>query len=100
MAPSSTPSSTRDNHCHPSGYELQALELAQGPMYLITAGIVGVLAGTWTRHLFAGVFAALVLLLPPAALMPRFVFDHGMSAGFYGSVTVGGPVGWDLAAGI
>lgn len=82
----------------PRSHELQALELAQGPGYLVTAGTLGVLVGSRTRHVFAGVFAALVLFLPPLALLPRFVFDHGMSAGFYGSVQVGAPFEWRIAA--
>lgn len=82
----------------PRTYGLQPIELAQGPMYLMTAGLLGVLAGTWTRHVFAGVFAALLLFLPPVALLPRFVFDHGMSAGFFGSVQAVGPSDWGFTA--
>ena len=83
----------------PRSYALQPIELAQGPTYLMTAGVLGVMAGSWTRHVGIGALAALLLFLPPVALLPRLVFELGESAGFYGSVSVNGRSGWDLAAG-
>jgi hypothetical protein len=70
-------------------YAVSPLELVQGPLYLVLAGAFGVLVGSWTRHVYAAVFGAVVLFLPPAALLPWFVFDDGISRGFYGAVMVG-----------
>jgi hypothetical protein len=78
-------------------YALQPVELAQGPMYVTLAGVLGVLLGSWTRHVFAGVFAALLAFLPPVALLPRYVFDHGESSGFFGSIDVYGADAWQTA---
>ncbi|MCA1679432.1 MAG: hypothetical protein LC777_11010 [Actinobacteria bacterium] len=64
----------------------------------MTAGVFGVLAGSWTRSVFAGALAALVLFLPPIALLPRFVFDQTLSAGFYGAVQTDRLIGAQLAA--
>jgi hypothetical protein len=75
-------------------YAVSPLELAQGPLYLVLAGAFGVLVGSWTRHVYAAAFGAVVLFLPPVALLPWFVLDDGMSRGFYGAVMVGaGPAG-------
>jgi len=80
-------------------YTVPPLALAQGPLYLVLAGALGVLAGSWTRHVYAGVFLALVLFLPPVALVPVFVFDDTLSPGFYGAVYARGPIG-SLVTGI
>jgi len=78
-------------------YALAPVELAQGPVYLMLAGVLGVLLGSWTRHVFAGVFAALALFLPPVALVPRYIFDHGQGSGFYGSINIFGADAWQIA---
>lgn len=80
-----------------STYALRPVELAQGPMYVMLAGVLGVLLGSWTRHVFAAVFAALLAFLPPVALLPRYVFDHGESSGFFGSIDVFGSDAWQIA---
>ena len=83
-------------------YEVQVLELFQGPLYLVLAGTVGVLLGSWTRHVYAAVFGALMLFLPPVALLPWFVFDEAIGHGFLGAIEanadVGGsaPIAWQL----
>jgi hypothetical protein len=82
----------------PRSYTLQLIELAQGPAYLIAAGTLGVLAGTWTRQLLLAVLGALVLFLSPVALVPRLVYDDHASAGVYGAVQVAGPLGWHFAS--
>lgn len=74
-------------------YEVQLLELFQGPLYLVLAGTVGVLLGSWTRHVYAAVFAALVLFLPPVALLPWFVFDEGIGHGYFGTIEAAADVG-------
>jgi adhesin HecA-like repeat protein len=61
------------------------------------AGALGALLGGWTRHVWAGLFAAVVLFLPPIALLPWFVLDDSVSRGYYGAITAGAPVGWHLA---
>ncbi|MCA1699759.1 MAG: hypothetical protein LC790_12985 [Actinobacteria bacterium] len=71
-------------------FAVQALELLQGPLLL----------ASWTRHVYAAVFGALMLFLPPLALLPWFVFDDGR--GFLGAVRTGGgvggvaPIAWQL----
>ena len=77
-------------------YAVSPLELAQGPLYLVLAAAFGVLVGSWTRHVYAAVFGALALFLPPVALLPWFVFDDGVSRGFYGAVMVGDGAGRHL----
>jgi ABC-2 type transport system ATP-binding protein len=79
-------------------YTLQLIELGQGPLYLVAAGVLGVLVGAWTRRVFAGAFGALLLFLPPLALLPRFVYDDNQAPGFYGSVQLFGPIGWEITA--
>lgn len=79
-------------------FTVQPLELAQGPLYLVLAGALGVLLGSWTRHVYAAAFGALVLFLPPVALIPWFVFDDVQSRGFFGAVASVG-VGGNAAIG-
>jgi len=74
-------------------YEVQVLELFQGPLYLVLAGTVGVLLGSWTRHVYAAVFGALVLFLPPVALLPWLVFDEGIGHGYFGAIEAAADVG-------
>lgn len=74
-------------------YEVQLLELFQGPLYLVLAGTVGVLLGSWTRHVYAAVFGALVLFLPPVALLPWLVFDEGIGHGYFGAIEAAADVG-------
>jgi hypothetical protein len=74
-------------------FSVSALELLQGPLYLVTAAAFGVLLGSWTGHVYAAFFVALMLFLPPVALLPWFVFDDGMSRGFYGAVLNGASSG-------
>jgi hypothetical protein len=72
---------------------LEPGDLAQGPLYLLLAGALGVLAGSWTKHVYAGVFLAVALFLPPVALLPVVVYDDTLSAGYYGAVYAGAPFG-------
>jgi hypothetical protein len=74
-------------------YVLDPGDLAQGPLYLVLAGALGVLAGSWTRHVYAGVFLAIALFLPPIALLPVVVYDDTLSGGYYGAVYAGAPFG-------
>ena len=74
-------------------YEVQVLELFQGPLYLVLAGTIGVLLGSWTRHVYTAVFAALVLFLPPVALLPWLVFDEGIGHGYFGAIEAAADVG-------
>jgi hypothetical protein len=73
-------------------FSVQALELVQGPLYLVLAGALGVLLGSFTRRVYVAVFGALALFLPPVALLPWFAFDDGLSRGYYGAVTTFGGV--------
>ncbi len=83
-------------------FSVQAIELVQGPLYLVLAGALGVLLGSFTRRVYAAVFGALALFLPPVALLPWFAFDDGLSRGYYGAITTygglagNGPVAWHL----
>jgi hypothetical protein len=80
-------------------YSVRALELIQGPLYIVMAGALGVLLGSWTRHVFVAVFAAVALFLPPIALVPWFVLDDDTSRGFYGAFVSHAPgLGWRLLA--
>ena len=76
-------------------YSVRALELLQGPLYVVMAGALGVLLGVWTRHVYVAVFAAVALFLPPIALVPWFVLEDDMSRGFYGAFMSHAPgLGW------
>jgi len=77
-------------------YALRPLELAQGPVYLVMVGALGVLVGSWTRRAYPAVLGALVLFLPPVAWLPWFVFGDGVPQGFYSDWLVGASVGWHL----
>ncbi len=78
-------------------YTTLPLDLLQGPLYVVFAGVLGVLAGTWTRHVYPGVFAAVALFLPPVALVPWLLLDDDFSRGFYGAFMSHLPgVGWRL----
>jgi hypothetical protein len=77
-------------------YTLHPLDLVQGPLYLVLAGAFGILVGSWTRHVYAALLAALVLFVPPVALLPWYVFHDIDSRGFYGAVPVGAPDNWHL----
>ena len=57
-------------------YALRPLELAQGPLYLVLAGAVGVLIGSWSRSAYPTVLGAL-LFVPPMSWGPYFVFGDG-----------------------
>jgi hypothetical protein len=73
-------------------YEVQVVELFQGPLYLVLAGTVGVVLGGWTRHVYVAVFGALVLFLPPVALVPWFMFDEPIG-GWLGAIEANAEVG-------
>lgn len=73
-------------------FEVQVLELLQGPLYLVLAGTVGVLLGGWTRHVYVAVFGALVLFLPPIALLPWFMFNEPIG-GWLGAIEANADVG-------
>jgi hypothetical protein len=75
-------------------YTLRLGDIAQGPLYLVLAGAFGVLVGSWARHVYAALLAALVLFLPPLALLPWFVFADIDSRGYYGAVQIGAPDSW------
>jgi hypothetical protein len=77
-------------------YALRPLELAQGPVYLVMVGALGVLVGSWTRHAYAAVIGSLVLFAPPAAWLPWIVFGDGVPRGFNDDWLVGASVGWHL----
>ncbi len=78
-------------------YSVRPLELLQGPAYVVMAGALGVLLGSWTRHVYIAVFAAVALYLPPIALAPWFVLDDDFSRGFYGAFMAHAPgLGWRL----
>jgi hypothetical protein len=77
-------------------YALRPLELAQGPVYLVMAGTLGVLVGSWTRRTYPAVIATLVLFLPPIAWLPWFVFGDDVPPGFDLDWLTGASVGWHL----
>jgi len=62
-------------------YALRPLELAQGPLYLVLAGAVGVLIGCWSRSAYPTALGAL-LFVPPMTWGPYFVFGDGVPKGF------------------
>ncbi len=82
-------------------FSVRALELLQGPLYLVVAGACGVLLASWTRHVYAALFGALMLFLPPIGLLPWLLFDDGMG-GYLGAIHTragaGGvaPIAWQL----
>jgi hypothetical protein len=77
-------------------YAVSPVDLAQGPLYLVLAGAFGVLVGTWTGHVYAAVFGAVVLFLPPVGLLSSVVFDDGISSGYYGAAMAGTGAGRHL----
>lgn len=78
-------------------YALRPLELAQGPLYLVLAGTVGVLVGTWTWRVHPPILAALALFLPPLAWLPWIVFGGDVPEGaLYSDWLVGASVAWHL----
>jgi hypothetical protein len=77
-------------------YTLHPLELAQGPVYVVMAGALGVFVVTWARRTWAAVIVALVLFLPPLAWLPWFVFGDGVPASFDLDWLTGASVGWHL----
>lgn len=77
-------------------YALRPLELAQGPVYLVLAGTIGVLVGSWTRRAYPLVIAGLVLFFPPVAWGPWFVFGDDVPASFDMDWLTGASVGWHL----
>jgi hypothetical protein len=79
-------------------YYLRPLELLQGPLYVVLAGALGVLLGTWTRHVVVACLAAVALFLGPIGLVPWLVLGDDESRGFYGAMVAGGPVAWHLLA--
>jgi hypothetical protein len=81
---------------HGMHFSVRPIELLQGPLYVVMAGALGVLLGTWTRHVSVGLLAAVALFLPPIALVPWFVLDDNISRGFYGAFSAGWPVSWHM----
>ncbi|HVF80155.1 MAG TPA: hypothetical protein VNA28_17815 [Solirubrobacteraceae bacterium] len=77
-------------------YALQPLELAQGPVYLVLAGSIGVLVASWTRRTYPGVIAALMLFFPPIAWGPWFVFGDNVPSSFDVDWLAHASVGWHL----
>ncbi len=77
-------------------YALRPLELAQGPVYLVLAGSVGVLVANWTRRTYPVVIAALLLFFPPIAWGPWFVFGDDVPLSFDLDWLTHSSVGWHL----
>lgn len=73
-------------------------ELVQGPLYLVLAGVLGVLLGTWTRHVWVALVATIALFLPPGGVVPWFVFDQDRPRGSFAAVVDGVSPGWSLLA--
>ena len=72
------------------------VDLLRGPLYVVTAGALGVLVGSWSSHVYVGAFAAVLLFLPPVALVPWFVLGDDVSRGFYGAIIARQPVTWHV----
>jgi hypothetical protein len=77
-------------------YALRPLELAQGPIYLLLAGTLGVLVGSWATRTYPAVIAALLLFLPPIAWLPWFVFGDDVPPSSNNNWLTGASVGWHL----
>ena len=77
-------------------YTLRPLELAQGPIYLLLAGTLGVLVGTWTGRIYPVVITGLVLFFPPVAWGPWMVFGDGVPSSFDMDWLTGASVGWHV----
>ncbi len=77
-------------------YALRPLELAQGPVYLVLAGALGVLVASWTRHAYPAVIVGLLLFFPPVAWGPWFVFGDDVPRSFDMDWLTGASVGWHL----
>lgn len=75
---------------------VRPVELLQGPLYVVMAGSLGVLLGSWSSRVYLAAFAAVVLFLPPVALVPWLVLDDDVSRGFYGAIMAGPPVTWRI----
>jgi hypothetical protein len=83
-------------------YTLRLLDIAQGPLYLMLAGAFSALVGSWTRHVYVALVAALVLFLPPLALLPWYAFSRTATRAATtapcpsedGSAPFGGPDNW------
>ena len=78
--------------------EAGPFELLQGPLYVVLAGVLGVSLGSWTRHVWIAVLAAVALFLPPLGLVPWLVFDQPAPRGDFGGVMDGLPPGWHVLA--
>ncbi len=76
------------------------LELLQGPLYVVMAGVLGVLLGTWAMRAWIAVLAAVALFLPPLGLVAWYVFEFEPDAarGAFGGLMAGLPPGWHLFA--
>lgn len=71
-------------------------ELAQGPLYVVLAGVLGVLLGSWTRHVWIAVPAAIALFFPPAGLVRWIVFEQQRPQGSVFSIQDRISEGWPL----
>lgn len=77
-------------------YPLRPLELAQGPIFVVLAGVLGVLVATWSKRVYPIVIAALVLFSPLVAWGPWLVFGDDVPRGFESNSLTGASVGWHL----
>lgn len=77
-------------------YALRPLELAQGPIFVVLAGVLGVLVATWSKRVYPIVIAALVLFSPIVAWGPWLVFGDDVPRGFENNSLTGASVGWHL----
>lgn len=77
-------------------YTLRPLELAQGPVYLVLAGTLGVLVASWTARGYPVVIVGLLLFFPPVAWGPWFVFGDDVPLSFDMDWLTRASVGWHL----
>ncbi len=71
-------------------------ELAQGPLFVVLAGVLGVLLGSWTRHVWIAVPAAIAMFFPPAGLVEWIVFEQQRPRGAVFSLQDDISEGWRL----
>ena len=77
-------------------YALRPLELVQGPIYLLMAGTLGVLVGTWTGRGYPVLITGLILFFPPVAWGPWMVFGDDVPRSFDMDWLTGASVGWHV----
>jgi len=76
---------------------LRPLELAQGPVYLMFVGCLGVFVGSWTKRAYPALLGAVILFMPPVAWLPWFVYGDDVSRDVWDrDWLAGAAVGWHV----